>query len=111
MNIYVITFPFKGTYHFIEMTANQLANGFIEHTDDFLSFTVDNEETQGFYKTFDVYIDGKNHHYGIEIANCGQLNIYDDEDDGTIVEKNVLWQVIKIKDKQNNERYNITDNL
>ena len=45
MNIYVITFPFKGSYHFIEITANQLANGFIEHNDDFISFTVDSDTT------------------------------------------------------------------
>lgn len=110
MNKYVITFPFKGEYQYVYMTANQLANGVLNSTDDILEFVWDNEG-QGFEQR--IYVNGKEYDVTFAHKNPKCVNIYDVEEDGEsghIVERDIPWLLLKIE-QGDKIIYNLTDNL
>lgn len=110
MNKYTFTFPFKGDYHYVYMTANQLANGILDSTDDVLDFLWENEG-QGFEQRINV--DGKEYDVTFAHKNPKCFNVYDVDEDGEsgyVVEKDIPWLLLKIEQGEN-EVYNLADNL
>lgn len=110
MNKYTFTFPFKGDYHYVHMTANQLANGILNSSDDILEFIWDNEG-QGFEQR--IHADGKEYVVTFAHNNTKCFNVYDVEDDlggGYIVERDIPWLLLKIE-QGDTEIYNLADNL
>ena len=110
MNKYVITFPFKGEYQYVYMTANQLANGVLNSTDDILEFVWDNEG-QGFEQR--INIDGKEYDVTFAHNNPKCFNVYDVDEDGEsgyVVEKDIPWLLLKIE-QDGKTIYNLNNNL
>lgn len=111
MNKYTMTFPFKGEYHYVYMTANQLANGVLNSSDDILAFIWDNEG-QGFEQR--IHVDGKEYDVTFAYDNTKCFNVYDVEEDdlgsGHIVERDIPWLLLKIE-QEDKIIYNLADNL
>lgn len=110
MNKYTFTFPFKGDYHYVHMTANQLANGILNSSDDILEFIWDNEG-QGFEQR--IHVDGKEYDVTFAHNNTKCFNVYNVEDDlgsGHIVERDIPWLLLKVE-QGDKEIYNLADNL
>ena len=112
MNIYYITFQFKGEFEFIKLTANQLANSVIGHNDSVLNAVCD--ETHNGTQEFGTMFYGNDHTpYYASFEQPGKLSVYLDNDDGgALVEKDVPWLLLKIEDDSNGiEIYNLTDDI
>ena len=117
VNVYVITFPFKGGYMEVKVDANYIANHFIACGGDY-EFPYDDElcppvSFRMFEEEFNQYID-----YEVEIKNDGTLNVaypstWDDEHDdlvGNYVEKDIPWLLLKVENKSvMKDIYNVTD--
>ena len=112
MNTYYFTFPFKDEHCFITLTANQLANSLLYHHDDVLDFCCNNGEENKINHSF-IGPDGRK--YETEFRTSKLLNIYygegEGDDEGYLVEKDVPYMLLKIKDKNGKELYNLTDNI
>jgi len=125
MNVYYLAFSFRGDTNVAKITANQLANELLGHTDDILDFKFElgekkSKESQFYTNRFFIF----DQYYVIEISDENQhcFNIYEcveeENVDGEIewcgeklVEKNVPWVCIKIEDEKGNELYNITNEI
>lgn len=105
MNKYYITFYFKDEFRQIVMTANQLANSIIGDSDDLFNFKYKNT-TDAPYVTFRVNGEG----FDACFTSNGKLNIALTET-GDIIEKDIPWRVLMIKDNKDNVIYNITTDL
>ena len=110
MNTYYFTFPFKDEHCFITLTANQLANSLLYHSDDVLDFCCNNGEENQINHSFNGP-DGRK--YYAELGTSKMLNICygEGDDEGYIIEKDVPYMLLKIKDKNGKELYNLTDNI
>jgi len=110
MNKYTITFPFKGEYQFVYLTANQMANAILDSTDDIITFKFEHEG-QDFESRINVQ--GKDYDITFNSDNPRTFNVYDVDEDGSggyLVEEKIPWIVLKIE--QNNETiYNLSDNV
>lgn len=120
-NIYYLAFKYKQNVNVVKVTANQMANELLGHTDDIQDLKWNHEREknefgindQGF--TTHLWFDGNE--YVIEFADDPHFfNIYqyvkDEEDPNewygeNIVAKDVPWICIKIEDEDGNEIYNL----
>lgn len=99
-NIYKITFFFDDDWWYTDMTANQLAtyalnNSFGDSIHDLY------EEQNDDYFEFKFTSNGKKYFAVYSIGNVSKLNIYNDDEEGTIVEKNIPYLVIKVENSGN----------
>lgn len=112
MNKYCITFPFQGEYHFAYLTANQLANAVLPHTDDILDFICNNDGEDFCYS-----ISVKNKQYEVVFTpdKPQYVNVYytydeNGEKGGKLVEKEIPWLLVTIE-KNKEIVYNLGDNV
>ena len=113
MNNYVLTFPFKGEYHFITLTANQMANQLLPQDDSLFDFYEQNPGEN--VDDITIWHDGKR--YGIDFyyKNPRLLDVYiksdNEEEDGRIVKgdgEKIPWQLVKIATEEGKD-YNLSD--
>jgi hypothetical protein len=117
MNKYYISFPFRGDYIFAVLTANMLANKFIEANGASYDFTYE-EDGQFYNKSFDSRNPETNLlekcQFEFSYKNSDFVNVYysDDSDEkiaGTIIERDIPWILLKVVDAEGKELYNIND--
>lgn len=107
MNKYYATFLFKGQYHFVNFTANQLANATLPHGDDMSDFVF---HTEGQNFTKNLWHDGKEYEVVFSLKGARMLSIYDTEENGGyIVQGDIPWLLLKIVDKNGDTVYRLTD--
>lgn len=118
MRTYIVTFPFKGNYHFVSFTDEMLANSVMTASDEAyydLLFVNDNAyqnggENHGFF--CEKIYDGGYYTVEFNLKNPHAFNIYESEEENyLIVEENVPWCLLKVKDENKEAIYNISDNL
>lgn len=110
MNKYTITFPFKGEYQFVYLTANQMANAILDSTDDIITFKVEHEG-QDFESRINVH--GKDYDITFNSDNPRTFNVYDVDEDGSsgyLVEEKIPWLVLKIE-QNNGTIYKLSNNV
>lgn len=109
MNKYYITFLFKNQWQFVDFTANQLANAILDSTDDIADFIFESKE-QYFEKT--IYAEnGERYQVVFSIKNPRTVSVYypeDHETEGTLVEADIPWLLLKVEDEKGKELYNLT---
>lgn len=120
MNIYYLAFKYKGDVNVVKVTANELANELLGHTDDIIEFQlgIDKElkDSQYFYQK--LYIVDQDYVVEFSDKNPGAFTICECEEEesidgqksvyaGTIIEPEVPWICIKIEDDKGNELYNL----
>ena len=110
MNKYYFTFPFMGEYQFITLTANQLANSLLYHSDDVFDFCCNSGEENKIWHEFCGPGDKR---YGTELRDSKTLNIYHGEgdDEGFVIEEDVPYMLLKVEDKDGKVLYNLTNNI
>ena len=107
MNKYYVTFLFKGDYHFVNFTANQLANATLSHGDDLSDFLF-NTEGQNFTAT--IWHDNKEYEVVFSLKGAKMLSVYDTEENGGyLVEGDIPWLLLKVEDKNGDTVYRLTD--
>ena len=108
MNKYYVTFLFKGEYHFVDFTANQLANAVLPHGDDMSDFLF---HTDGQTFTADIWHKGIEYEVVFSLNGAQMVSVYEKEEDGGgyLVEGDIPWLILKIEDKDGNVVYKITD--
>ena len=116
MNIYFITFPFRGEYVFAKVNANVLANRFIELDGSEYHFTT--EDKQYTDEPFEIVNKTtkqiEKYNFEFNSKDTSLLSVYYSEDwgeelEGRIVEKNIPWLLLKVEEERGEELYNITD--
>ena len=109
MREYLLTFPFKGEYHFISVTANQLANAVTTKTIDMPEFMVgdDNEDLN-----MTIHMNGEKYIVGFGYGDPSTVNVYEYEEDGGgfVIERNIPYLLTKITDN-GAEIYNIGNDI
>lgn len=110
MNKYYVTFLFKGDYHFVNFTANQLANAVLPCGDDMSDFLF---HTDG--QIFTAYIWHKGIEYEVVFSLNGakMVSVYEKEEEdgggGYLVEGDIPWLLLKVEDKNGDTVYRLTD--
>lgn len=109
MRKYTITFPFKGEYQFLTLTAKQLANALVTKNIDMPDFMLDNENED---LNEIITVKGKKYVVGFGYFDPSTVNVYEYEDDfsGTVIDRNVPYLLMKIEEN-NNVLYDISDDL
>ena len=109
MRKYCVTFPFKGEYHFITLTANQLANAIVTNNIETPDFIIDNKD-EDLYEI--IYIKGEKYVVGFGYFNPNTFNVYEYQDDGggVVIERNIPYLLVKIED-DGKEIYNIGNDI
>ena len=101
MNIYTIAFPFKGEYHYVNVTANQISLTLLLDIcgDALADHMSDNKE----WMTYRFTIDTKHYMATFAINNPLSISVYeysgnpdDDDYDEILVEDKIPYHVIKI---------------
>lgn len=118
MNKYYITFPFRGDYVFAVLTANMLANNFIEVGGASYNFIIE-EDGQFYDKEFEIKNPETNKiekcQFEFSHKNSDYVNVYysnhneDENIAGTIIEKDIPWLLLKVVNNEGKELYNIND--
>ena len=109
-NIYTISFPFNGDWHYTNISATQLANESIKsllgdtlYDDDI--FDKDQVFEYRFCKDNKKYICTFSHN-SVKLLNVYELT--DDEEDEWLVEKDIPYQILKISNNKN-DIYKLSD--
>lgn len=109
MRNYYVTFPFKGKYHFITLTANQLANAVATNNIEFPDFMLDNKN-----EDLDeiIYVKGEKYVVGFGYNDPTTFNVYEYTEDGggLVIERNIPYLLSKIEDN-GEELYNIGNDI
>lgn len=113
MNKYTFTFPFLGEYHFITLTANQMANQVLEQSEDIFDFYEQNDGQD--MDTVFFWAKGKKYSINFSFESLRLFNIYtvsdDENEDGSLVDggENVPWLLVRIEDEDGNKIYGLSD--
>lgn len=109
MRNYYVTFPFKGKYHFITLTANQLANAVATNNIELPNFMLDNKN-----EDLDeiIYVNGEKYVVGFGYNDPTTFNVYEYKEDGIgfVIERNIPYLLSKIEDN-GEELYNIGNDI
>lgn len=109
MRKYHITFPFKGEYHFITITANQLANATASHTIELPDFMCGDKD-----EDLDeiIHVKGEKYVVGFGYDNPSTVNVYEYKEDGSgfVIERNIPYLLTKVTD-DGKEIYNIGNDI
>ena len=113
MNKYTLTFPFMGEYHFITITANQLANNTLTQGEDIFDFY---EQHPGQEMDAIIYHESKEYYVEFSYGDLSCFNIYEKSDDenvdGSLVKgegEKIPWLLVKIEDEEGNKLYGLSD--
>ena len=109
---YYVTFFFKNIFHFVNFTAEQIANEMLGDGEDIMHYLFDKENRH--FMTVIHDDSGKEYDVTFGYNDPRFFNVFtkseNDEEDGILVEKNIPWQVVKIVDENTKETvYRITD--
>ena len=105
MNYYTATFPFKGDFQFVTFNSDMLANNAVMK-DDF-----DDYEFSHKGQHFDekIWHKGKEYAVTFNFSDVSKFNVYDEED--SLVEGEIPFLVLKVKNDNGETIYNIVDNI
>ena len=113
MNIFKVTFPFKGHYHFVQFTDEMIANNIMCQDDEAYADIVYDEDGEEKKK----YFEGKIYEQGEYIVTFGYnnskvMNVYKrDDEDEELIERDIPWCLLKVEDEEGNTIYNTCDEL
>jgi hypothetical protein len=111
MNKYCLTFPFQGTYEFVYLDANQLANAVLPSTDDILDFKCD---TDGQDFCYPIVVNQKKYEVTFTPGEPKYVNVYNAYDEkkdeyGRIVEEKIPWLLVKVETTDDKVLYSLCD--
>ena len=105
MNYYTATFPFKGDFHFVTFNSDMLANNAVVK-DDFDDYEYNHN---GQYFDEKIWHKGKEYSVNFNFSDVSKFNVYDEED--SLVEGEIPFLVLKVKNDNGETIYNIVDNI
>lgn len=115
MNTYTITFPFRGEFFFVDITADQIANALFDSIEELTDFIYEDKERY-FEKEF--YHQGEKFIVTFGYGTTKSLNIFTPESDntedfeeGTLVERDIPFLLVKVVDGDKKTIYTLSDNV
>ena len=105
MNYYTATFPFKGDFQFVTFNSDMLANNAVMK-DDFNAYEFNHK---GQYFDEKIWHEGKEYSVNFNFSDVSKFNVYDEED--SLVEGEIPFLVLKVKNDNGETIYNIVDNI
>ena len=116
MNTYKISFLFGGKFHYINITANQIANHVVNQNVDISGSMYEYDDGErNLYEKF--YVGGKTYIATLSLYNSNCVNVYeyikyeDGEESDILVEENIPYMLLQIVSSNGDVVYNITDNI
>ena len=114
MNTYKISFLFGGKFHYINITANQIANNVVKQNVDISDYMYDDGDRY-LYEKF--YVGDKTYIATLSLYKSNCVNVYeyikyeDGEESDSLVEENIPYMLLQIVSSNGDVVYNITDNI
>ena len=105
MNYYTATFPFKGDFYFVTFNSDMLANNAVMG-DDFSDYKFNHN---GQYFDEKIWYKGKEYSVNFNFSDVSKFNVYDEED--SLVEGEIPFLVLKVKNDNGETIYNIVENI
>lgn len=117
MNRYCLTFPFKGSYEFIYLNSNEMANHMLGDTDDILDF----RGNEGLEQSREIIFNRGPESYMVDFAydDCKKFNVFsfscDDRLDEELVEADIPYLCVAVEQMQDDGTwkaiYKLSDNV
>ena len=105
MNYYTVTFQFQGDFHFVTFNSDMLANDAVME-DDFSDYKYNHI---GQYFEEKIWHKGKEYSVNFNFSDMSKFNVYDEK--GSLVEEEIPFLVLKVKNGNGETIYNIVDNI